>query len=127
MQTVRTGAFGAVVAVTACMLAAACSPNGKFGKPISPARETPILDITSDPESFKGRTVMVRGQIATVDGDGMGFNLDNGRSVLLYVKVAGDFKISKVARYRLATAEGVVEVDAKSGKPQLRATGVEVK
>lgn len=101
--------------------------GGKYGKPISPQKEIEIGDILNSPGDFNGKTVVVKGQVATVDKDGFGFNLDNGRGSLLYVSTGGKFKIPGTARYRLATVEGVIEIDAKTGHPKLNATGVEVR
>ncbi len=117
----------AAAIVAAALGAPSCGPSGKFGKPISTAKEVEIGDIVSEPETFQGKTVVVKGQIATVDKDGFGFNLDNGRGTLLYVTTGGQFKISGAARYHLALAEGVVTVDAKTAKVTLKASGVEVK
>jgi hypothetical protein len=104
-----------------------CGSSGSLGQPISSAKVTSIDDVIRDPAVFAGKDVVVQGQIATVDGDGKGFNLDNGRSALLYCAVDGDWKISTVSRYRLATAEGIVDHDAKTGKTILRARGVKIK
>jgi len=104
-----------------------CSASGKFGAPIATSEETAINDVLDDPEGFVGKTVMLEGQIQTVDDDGKGFTLDNGLGSVIYVKVAGDFKIRKAAKYHLSTAEGKVEMDKNTGEPRLLATGVEVK
>ncbi len=111
--------------LAAAFIAAGCGGAGKFGNPITTTTETALTDVLNEPTSFQGKVVKVRGQIATVDNDGKGFNLDNGRSRLLYVLCAADFKIAPTARYHLASAEGVVVVD-KEGVPTLRATGVVV-
>lgn len=115
------------VAVSVPLLLAGCSPSGKFGAAIKVAEETAISDILDDPASFEGKTVMVKGQVATVDDDGLGCQLDNGLGSLLYVKVAGDFKISSGAKYHLTTAEGNIVLDKDTGTPRLMASGVEVK
>lgn len=115
------------VAIGVPLILAGCSPSGKFGAPIITKEETAIPNILDDPASFDGKTVMVKGQVVTVDDDGLGFQLDNGLGSLLYVKVAGDFKISGAAKYHLATAEGKIAVDKDTGKPRLTASGVEVK
>jgi hypothetical protein len=104
-----------------------CSPSGKFGSPIKLTEETSIPDVLYDPESFVGKTVMVKGQVATVDDDGRGFQMDNGLGRVIYIKVAGDFKISGGAKYHLAAAEGKVEIDKDTGEPRLLASGVEIK
>jgi hypothetical protein len=104
-----------------------CSPSGKFGDPIKNTEETSIPDVLYDPESFVGKTVMMKGQVATVDDDGGGFQLDNGLGRVIYVKVAGDFKISGGAKYHLAAAEGKVEIDKNTGEPRLLASAVEIK
>jgi len=122
-----TKTLTAVAALAAVLGATSCGPGGKFGKPISSAKEVEIGDILNEPGTFNGKTVVVKGQIATVDKDGFGFNLDNCRGTLLYVTTGGQFKISGAARYHLAIAEGVITVDAKTGTPTLKATGVEVK
>lgn len=115
------------VAIGASLILAGCSPSGKFGAPIITKEETAIPNILDDPASFDGKTVMLKGQVMTVDDDGLGFQLDNGLGSLVYVKVAGDFKISGAAKYHLATAEGKIAVDKDTGKPRLMASGVEVK
>lgn len=115
------------IAASAPFLLAGCSPSGRFGSEIKVADETAISDILDNPESFEGKTVMVKGQVAVVDDDGLGFQLDNGLGSLLYVKVAGDFKISSGAKYHLAAAEGKVVLDKDTGSPRLMAAGVEVK
>jgi hypothetical protein len=115
------------VAIGATLILAGCSPSGKFGAPIITKEETAIPNILDDPASFDGKTVMLKGQVMTVDDDGLGFQLDNGLGSLVYVKVAGDFKISGAAKYHLATAEGKIAVDKDNGKPRLTASGVEVK
>jgi hypothetical protein len=104
-----------------------CSPSGKFGSPMTVTEETSIPDILYDPASFVGKTVMIKGQVATVDDDGGGFQMDNGLGRLIYVKVAGDFKISGGAKYHLAAAEGKVEIDKDTGEPRLLASAVEIK
>jgi hypothetical protein len=119
---------GLWIATLAIALAAAsCSPSGKFGAPIVAAEETAINDVLDDPGEFAGKTVMLKGQIQTVDDDGKGFSLDNGLGSVIHVEVAGDFTIAKAAKYRLASAEGKVELDKETGKPRLLAAGVEVK
>jgi hypothetical protein len=115
------------VAVSAPLLLTGCSPSGRFGNPIKVTDETAISDILDNPASFEGKTVMVRGQVAVVDDDGLGFQLDNGLGSLLYVKVAGDFKMSSAAKYHLTTAEGKIALDKDTGDPRLMASGVEVK
>ena len=116
-----------VVAAGATLVLSGCSSSGRFGSEITVADETAISDILDSPESFEGKTVMVKGQVAVVDDDGLGFQLDNGLGSLIYVKVDGDFKISNGAKYRLATAEGKVVLDKDTGSPRLMATGVVVK
>lgn len=116
-----------VAALGIALSVASCSPSGKFGAPISASEETAINDILDDPGDFVGKTVMLKGQIQTVDDDGKGFSLDNGLGSVIYVKVAGDFTIAKGAKYRLASAEGKVELDKKTNEPRLLAAGVEVK
>ncbi len=115
------------IGVAAALVVTSCSPSGKFGKPITTTEKTAINEIRDDPGSFDGKTVTVEGQVATVDDDGRGFQLDNGYGVLLYAKVVGDFKVARGAKYHLAMAEGKVEVDKKTEEPRLMATGVEVK
>ncbi len=115
------------IVVAVALAAMSCSPSGKFGKPIISQEVTAISEIRDDPGAFDGKTVTLEGQVATVDDDGRGFQLDNGYGVLLYVKVVGDFKVPRGASYHLATAEGKVEVDKKTAEPRLMATGVEVK
>jgi len=115
-----------IAAVGAAAFLAACSA-GNFGEPISAAKETPIDNLLNDPAAFQGKDVVVSGQIATVDGDGKGFNLDTGRSRLLYVKAAGDFKIPAMSKYHLATVEGTVDFDAKAGTATILAKGVRIK
>ncbi len=114
-------------AIAVSLVLSGCGPSGEFGAPIVAKEETAISDILDDPESFGGKAVMVKGQVAVVDDDGLGFQLDNGLGSLLYVKVAGDFKISGGAKYHLAAAEGKIAVDKDTGKPRLMASGVEVK
>ena len=104
-----------------------CSASGKFGVPIATSEETAINDILDDPEGFVGKTVMLEGQIQTVDDDGKGFTLDNGLGSVIYVKVAGDFKVRTAAKYHLTAAEGKIEMDKKTNEPRLLAAGVEVK
>lgn len=116
-----------LLAVSAVLVIIGCSPSGKFGSAITTTEETAIAAVLDDPETFEGKTVMVKGQVATVDDDGLGFQLDNGLGSLLYVKVAGDFKIAGGAKYHLATAEGKVQFDKETEKPRLMASGVEVK
>lgn len=125
IKALLTGLCFAAIGVT--LILTGCSPSGKFGAPIIAKEETAISDILDDPASSEGKSVMVKGQVATVDDDGLGFQLDNGLGSLLYVKVAGDFKISGAAKYHLATAEGKIAVDKDTGKPRLMASGVEVK
>lgn len=115
------------IGVAAALLVTSCGPSGKFGEPLTTTEKTAISEIRDDPGPFDGKTVAVEGQVATVDDDGRGFQLDNGYGVLLYVKVVGDFKVARGAAYHFATAEGKVEVDKKTGEPRLMATGVEVK
>jgi len=115
------------IAVSGAFLIIGCSPSGKFGSAITITEETAIAAILDNPASFEGKTVMVRGQIMTVDDDGLGFQLDNGVGSLLYVKVAGDFKIAQGAKYHLTAAEGKVRFDKDTEKPSLAASGVEVK
>jgi len=115
------------IGVAAALVVTSCGPSGEFGKPITTTEKTTISEIRDDPGSFDGKTVTVQGQVATVDDDGRGFQLDNGYGVLLYVKVVGDFKVARGATYHLATAEGKVEVDKKTEELRLMATGVEVK
>jgi hypothetical protein len=115
-----------VAALGIALSAASCSPSGKFGAPISASEETAINDVLDDPSDFVGKTVMLKGQIQTVDDDGKGFSLDNGLGSAIYVKVAGDFTIVKAAKYHLASAEGKVELDKKTNEPRLVAAGVEV-
>ncbi len=116
-----------LVAASAPLLLAGCSPSGRFGSEIKVADETAISEILYNPKPFEGKTVMVKGQVAVVDDDGLGFQLDNGLGRLLYVKVAGDFKISGGAKYHLTTAEGKIVLDKDTGSPRLMATGIEVK
>ncbi|HUV86418.1 MAG TPA: hypothetical protein VMX79_04840 [bacterium] len=115
------------VAVSAPLLLTGCSPSGKFGAPVIAKDETAISDILDNPASFEGKTVMVKGQVATVDDDGLGFQLDNGLGSLLYVEVAGDFKISSGAKYHLTTAEGKIVLEKDTGTPRLTASGIDVK
>jgi hypothetical protein len=126
----KVNAFSAglwVVALGIALSALSCSPSGKFGAPISASKETAINEVLDDPEDFVGKTVILKGQIQTVDDDGKGFTLDNGLGSVIYVKVAGDFTIAKAAKYRLTTAEGKVELDKETKKPRLLAAGVTVK
>ena len=116
-----------LIGAAAALVVLSCGPSGKFGKPITTTEKTAIDEIRDDPGPFDGKTVAVEGQVATVDDDGRGFQLDNGYGVLLYVKVVGDFKVARGAKYHLATAEGKVAVDKKTEEPRLMATGVEVK
>jgi hypothetical protein len=125
LKALLTGLCLAAIGVP--LILAGCSPSGKFGAPIVAKEETAISDILDDPTSFEGKAVMVKGQVAVVDDDGLGFQLDNGLGSLLYVKVAGDFKISGAAKYHLAAAEGKIAVDKDTGKPRLMASGAEVK
>jgi hypothetical protein len=115
------------VGVIGALAIAGCSPSGKFGSDIKTTDETAINDILDNPDEFSGKTVMVKGQIQTVDDDGKGFQIDNGLGSMIFVKVAGDFKISGAAKYRLATVEGTVEVDKNTGEPRLIAAGVDIK
>ncbi len=115
------------VGVAATFFAYGCSPAGDFGEPLSAAKETPITDVLDNPGEFQGKTVKVTGQIMTVDDDGLGFQLDNGSGTVIYVKVAGDFKVAKAARYHLTTAEGTVDVDGDTGKARINAAGVNIK
>jgi hypothetical protein len=115
------------LAVSVSFLIIGCGPSGKFGSPITTTEETAIAAILDDPASFEGKTVMVKGQVATVDDDGLGFQLDNGLGSLLYVKIVGDFKIARGAKYQLTTAEGKIQFDEETEKPRLIASGVEVK
>jgi hypothetical protein len=116
-----------VAALGVALSAVSCSPSGKFGAPISASEETAINDILDDPGDFVGKTVILKGQIQTVDDDGKGFSLDNGLGSVIYVKVAGDFKVRAAAKYHLTSAEGKIELDKKTNKPRLLAAGVEVK
>ena len=116
-----------IAALGIALSAVSCSPSGKFGAPISASEETAINDVLDNPNEFVGKTVMLKGQIQTVDDDGKGFVLDNGLGSLIYVKVTGEFTIAKGAKYRLTTAEGKVELDKKTNEPRLLAAGVEVK
>jgi hypothetical protein len=118
---------GLGLALYIVLSALGCSPSGKFGAPISASKETAINEILDDPEAFAGKTVMLQGQIQTVDDDGKGFQLDNGLGSMIYVKVSGDFKVRTAAKYHLTAAEGKVEIDKNTGEPRLLATGVEVK
>lgn len=104
-----------------------CSASGKFGTAVVATEDTPINDVLDNPEEFAGKTVMFKGQIQKVDDDGKGFMLDNGLGSMVYVRAAGDFKISGGAKYHLALAEGKVELDRETGEPRLLATGVEVR
>jgi hypothetical protein len=124
-RVLLTGLF--IVAASTSLLLPGCSSSGRFGSEITVADETAISDILDNPESFEGKTVMVKGQVAVVDDDGLGFQLDNGLGSLLYVKVDGDYKISNGAKYRLTTAEGKIVLDKDTGSPRLMATGVVVK
>jgi hypothetical protein len=125
---VKAFAIGLWVVASYIVLAAiGCSASGKFGSPIVTAKETAINSVLDDPSDFDGKTVMLKGQIQTVDDDGKGFSLDNGLGSAIYVKVAGDFKVRVAAKYHLTTAEGKIEIDKNTGEPRLLATGVEVK
>jgi len=106
---------------------AGCSPSGKFGAPIGASEETAINDVLDDPEDFAGKTVVLKGQVQTIDDDGKGFTLDNGLGSVIYVKVAGDFTVAKGAKYHLATAEGKIDVNKETMEPRLMAAGVEIK
>ncbi|MGD8719686.1 MAG: hypothetical protein PVH29_12805 [Candidatus Zixiibacteriota bacterium] len=119
---------GLVVAgVLGALAMAGCSATGKFGSDIKTTDETAINDILDNPDEFSGKTVMVKGQIQTVDDDGKGFQVDNGLGSMIYVAVAGDFKIAGAAKYRLATVEGSVQLDKNTGEPRISATGVDVR
>jgi len=115
-----------VAALGIALSVVSCSPAGKFGAPIGASEETAINDVLDDPSDFVGKTVILKGQIQTVDDDGKGFSLDNGLGSVMHVKVAGDFTIAKGAKYRLTTAEGKVELDKTTNEPRLLAVGVEV-
>lgn len=125
VRAFSTGLWVAALCIVVSIIG--CSETGKFGAPIATSEETAINDVLDDPEGFVGKTVMVEGQIQTVDDDGKGFTLDNGLGSVIYVKIAGDFKITKATKYHLATAGGKVETDKNTGEPRLLATGVEVK
>jgi hypothetical protein len=105
---------------------AGCSSVGSYGEPITSAKETPISNVLDDPAAFAGKDLILTGQIATIDPDGKGFNLDNGRSSLLYCKIGGDYKIPAASRYHLATVEGKFKVD-KDGKALFEVKGLRVK
>lgn len=123
----RISAVGAVLFMVGGLTwLAGCSSAGSYGEPISSAKETPISDVLDDPVAFTGKDLVLTGQIATVDPDGKGFNLDNGRSNLLYCKISGDYKIPAASRYHLATVEGIFQVD-KEGKAIFEVKGVRVK
>jgi len=123
----RIHVLGAVLFVVVGLAwLAGCSSVGSYGEPITAAKETPISNVLDDPASFAGKDLVVTGQIATIDPDGKGFNLDNGRSNLLYCKIGGDFKIPAASRYHLATVEGKFQVD-KEGKAVFEVKGIRVK
>ena len=115
-----------VATLAIALSAASCSPSGKFGAPIVAAEETAINDVLDNPGEFVGKTVVLKGQIQTVDDDGKGFSLDNGLGSVIHVKVAGDFKVPTAAKYHLTSAEGKVEMDKETNEPILVAVGVEV-
>lgn len=113
----------AAALVVACV--AACGPGGHYGKPIKGTTETPVGDVVGNPASFVGKTVVVKGQVSVIDKGGKTFRLDSGLGKYLAVECQGDFKMPGTAKYKLATVEGEVGLDAK-GEAILKAHGVSI-
>lgn len=106
--------------ITGLLMAALTVTAGeviKRGAPLSDAKPTPLAEVLANPDSFKGKTILVEGVISTVCQD-MGCWMQlapEGAKETMQVKFKDHaFFIPKDAKGVKARAEGVAEVKVLS-------------
>lgn len=103
---------------------AGCAPAETYGERISSHSITPIKDILTNPGSYDGKTVTIKGKIAIECETGCWFNFKEGDAVI-YVNIEPSGFAIPQRGGRNAIVEGNVAI--KDGKPILIGKGVEIR
>jgi hypothetical protein len=105
--------FLMIVAVVLVFLTAAGAGDKKYGKSLTVKKATPIAELLGKPESFKGKKVLLDGEITEVcQKKGCWIKLKDGSSETeVQVKVEDDVIVfPKDGKGKKIRAEGVVSV-----------------
>jgi len=114
----------ALAAITIWFVAG-CSPkSGAFGQPINETKITAVKDILGSPAQFKGKTVLVKGNIIEECPAGGWFMLKDDTGVI-YVNLHPSYFAIPQAVGRKASAQGKVTVEY--AQVSIIGEGVEIK
>lgn len=106
------------------VLFSGCGRTEAYGGAVSNREVTKVNDILRNPDTYKGKTVTIKGKITNECSTGCRFDIKDGEAVI-YVNIeSAGFAIPQKSGHT-ALIEGKVMVE--DGKTKISGTGVEVR